>query len=159
MQPLCRCGILGKLPMLPFALCISRDVAWNLHVALCSLSAPLVNKRPPLRLAVQHFKPPKFAPWSSLVGADSPLQQHAARHFQSGPESYIVRGFAGASVCNMPCSFELACPKCQHKTDAIHKNIYVDNKASAGRCSNCKLTCMNTRWHCGCGLPWITCQT
>ena len=62
MQPLSSYGILGKLPMLPFALCISRDVAWTTHVALCSLSAPLVNKRPPLRLAVQHFKPPKFVP-------------------------------------------------------------------------------------------------
>ncbi len=27
------------------------------------------------------------------------------------------------------------------------------------RCSNCKLTCISTKLHCGCGLPWITCQS
>ena len=125
MQPLCNYGILGKLPMLPFSLCISRDVAWSLHVALCSLSGPISNKRPPLRLSVQFLKPPKFASWSSLVAADSPLQQHAARHLQAGPDSYIVGGFACASSSSMPTAFELACPKCHHGINAISRNLFV----------------------------------
>ena len=145
--------------MLPFSLCISRDVAWSLHVALCSLSGPVSNKRPPLRLSVQFFKPPKFAPWSSLVGADSPLQQHAARHLQAGPDSYIVGGFACASTSSMPTVFELACPKCHHGFNAISRNLYVDSRATSMRCTNCSHSSMNTKWLCPCGLPWITCNS
>ena len=112
MQPLNNYGILGRLPMLPFALSVSRDVAWTIHTALCSLSGLFKNKRPPLRLAVQQFKPPKFVPSVSLVGVDSPLQQHARRHFQAGPDSYVVRGFAGDTMRVKPRTFALACPNC-----------------------------------------------
>ena len=86
MQPLSHYGILGKHPMLPFALCTSREMAWLLHTALCSFGGPLKQKSPPIRLSVQDFKPPKFAPWDSLIFSDRPLQQHAEKDFRTGPD-------------------------------------------------------------------------
>ena len=126
----------------------------------CVASAgPFLTRGPPLRLSVQLFKPPKFAPWASLLGTDSPLQQHAARHLASGHDSYIIGGFACASTSSMPAEFELACPKCHHALNTIARSLYANNRATSMRCTNCNHSFMNTKWLCPCGLPWITCSS
>ena len=126
----------------------------------CVASAGRFVTRGPLSGSLfSSFKPPKFAPWASLLGADSPLQQHAARHLASGHDSYIIGGFACASTSSMPAEFELACPKCHHALNAIARSLYADNRATSMRCTNCNHSSMNTKWLCPCDLPWITCSS
>ena len=126
----------------------------------CVASAgPFLTRGPPLRLSVQLFKPPKFAPWASLLGTDRPLQQHAARQLASGHDSHIIGGFASASTGCMPAEFELACPKCHHALNAIARSLYADHRATSMRCTICNHSSMNTKWLCPCGLPWITCSS
>ena len=150
-------GIMMHLPAIRGQLCISSEVAHNMHTMLITIRT--VRQGPHKGLLKSSNAPlPRFEPWETITAkAPHPLPKIVETRRARQLDNITIRGESGNGRDLRPQQFLLSCPSCDTLKDCANNTLFKVAAVSL-TCQSCKRNTTSTKWLCSHAIPWHTCE-